>query len=129
MAVREMNSDAVVPYAALPRALCRSGVGAGPDPAEPALVGAPFVFAQAAPHAGVLAAFDGPLQAGVGHRATPAHALGLFDLEQRRPCVSDGKEQFRVYLTAGGVVAPVHAVHSSMTSGLTARNPLRPLCL
>src|SRR5580692_6209826 len=106
-----------------------SGVGACPDPAEPALVSAPFVFAHAAPHARVLPALDRPLQAALDDRAPAAHALGLFDLEQRWTCVSDRKEQFRIHLTAGGVVAPVHAVHSSMTAGLTARNPLGPATL
>src|SRR5260370_40176151 len=101
-----------------------SGVGASPDPAEPPLVGAPLVFAQAAPDARVLPALDRPLQAALDHRAPAAHALGLFDLEQRWACVPDREEQFRIHLTAGGVVAPVHAVHSSITAGLTARNSL-----
>src|SRR5215510_13720056 len=110
-------------------AWCRSGVGASPDPAEPPLVGAPFVLAHAAPHARVLPALDRPLQAAFGHRATAADLLGLVDLEQRRARVSDREEQFRVHLTAGSVVAPVHAVHSSMTAGLTARIRYAPLRL
>src|SRR5258708_4911842 len=110
-------------------AWCGSGVGASPDPAEPALVSAPFVFAHAAPHARVLPALHCPLQAALDDRAPAAHALGLFDLEQRWTCVSDRKEQLRIHLTAGGVGAPVHAVHSSLTAGLTARNPLGALSL
>src|SRR6266480_1867429 len=104
-------------------ARCGSGVGASPDAAEPPLVSAPFVFAHAAPHARVLPALHRPLQAALDHRAAAAHGLGLFDLEQRWACVADREEQLRIHLTAGGVVAPVHAVHSSITAGLTARNP------
>src|SRR5712691_11417086 len=107
-------------------ARCRSGVRPGADPAEPPLVGAPFVLAHAAPYARVLPALHRPLQAALDHRAPAADALGFFDLEQRGAGVSDREEQFRIHLTAGGVVAPVHAVHSSMTAGLTARNPLGP---
>src|SRR5215472_15233024 len=107
-------------------ARCGSGVGAGPDPADAPLVSAPFVLAHAAPHARVLPALHRPLQAAVDHRAPAAHALGFFDLEQRWACVADREEQFRIHLTAGGVVTPVHAVHSSITAGLTARNPLGP---
>src|SRR5262249_10640211 len=102
-------------------AWCRSGVRAGPDPAEPAPGGAPFVLAHAATYTRVLAAFYRPLQAALDHRATSADPFGLFDLEQRRACVPDREEQFRVHLTAGGVVAPVHAVHSSRDS--RARRP------
>src|SRR5215475_2728071 len=107
-------------------AWCGSGVGAGPDPAEAPLVSASFVLAHAAPYARVLPALHSPLQAAVDHRAPAAHALGFFDLEQRWAGVADRKEQFRIHLTAGGVVAPVHAVHSSITAGLTARYPLGP---
>src|ERR1700722_3202527 len=55
-----------------------SRVGASPDPAETPLVGAPFILTHAAPDTGVLPALHGPLQAGLHHRATQAHALGLF---------------------------------------------------
>src|SRR5215471_6757578 len=106
-----------------------SRVGASPHPAEPPLVGAPLVLAHAAPHARVLSALHGPLQAGLNHRAPQAYAFGLVDLEQRRPCVSDREEQFRIHLTAGGVMAPVHAVHSSMTAGPSSPDPLRPALL
>src|SRR5262249_59743625 len=94
----------------------RSGVCAGPDPAEPALVGAPFVLAHAAPHARVLAALYRPLQATLDHRATSADPFGLFDLEQRRACVPAREEQFRVHLTPAGAVPPVHPVRSSRDS-------------
>src|SRR5215472_10831740 len=101
-----------------------SRVSAGTHPANPPLVSTPFVFAHAAPHARILSALHRPLQAGLDHRAAQAHTLGLVDLEQRRAGVSDGEEQFRIYLTAGGVVAPVHAVHSSMTAGPSSPDPL-----
>src|SRR5580700_3916641 len=104
----------------------RSGVCACPDPAEPALVCAPFIFAHAAPDARVLAALHRPLQAALGHRAPAAYPLGLFDLEQRGPCVSDREEQLRIHLAAGGVVAPVHAVHSSIPGRADRPESARP---
>src|SRR5262249_29877805 len=88
------------------------GLSADADPGAAALVRAPFVLAHAAPDAGVLAALDRPFQAGFHHRAASAYLFGLVDLEQGRPRVADGEEQLRVHLTAGGVMAPVHAVHS-----------------
>src|SRR5204863_1115230 len=98
-------------------ARCGSGVGASPDPAEAPLVCAPFVLAHAAPHARVLPAVHRPLQAALDYRAPAAHALGFFDLEQRWTCVADREEQLRIHLTTGGVVAPVHLVHSSLQPG------------
>src|SRR5215467_12478270 len=98
-------------------ARCGSGVGASPDPADAPLVSAPFVFAHAAPHARVLPALHRPLQAALDYRAPAADAFGFFDLKQRWACVADREEQLRIHLTTGGVVAPVHLVHSSSQPG------------
>src|ERR1700728_3837080 len=66
-----------------------SGVGAGADPAGPPLERAALVFAHAAPHPGVLAALERPLQAGLDLWASAAYLLGLVDLAQRTPGVAD----------------------------------------
>src|SRR6266496_2800454 len=84
---------------------------------------ASFLLAGAAPYAGVLAALERPSQAGRANRATPAHLLGLFYLQEGGARVPDRKEQLRIHVTAGGVVAPVHAVYSS---NLTGEPPVAP---
>src|SRR5438045_2185454 len=81
-----------------------------PGPCRP-----PILLRSGPPDTRVLAAVHRPPKAGIDHRAAQADTFRFFDLEQRGPRVSDGKEQFRVYLTAGGVMAPVHAANSSMT--------------
>jgi len=96
----------------------RLDVGPRPEPNGTALERPPLVFAHAAPHAGVLAAVDGPAEAVLDHCAAPANLLGFFNLEERRPGVPDGEEQLRIYLTTGGNVAPVHDVHSFSASRL-----------
>jgi hypothetical protein len=53
------------------------------------------------------------LQARVDDLATSADLFGLIDLEQGGTGVPNREEEFRVYVTTRGVVAPVHAVHSS----------------
>jgi hypothetical protein len=78
----------------------------------------PLVLAHAAPHAGVLTGVKGPAQAILDRRAASANLLGFFNLEERRPSVSDREEQLRIYLTTGGNVAPVHDVHSFSASRL-----------
>src|SRR4249919_274476 len=103
------------------RGCWRLGAGADPDAGGPALVRPPLVLAHAAPDAGVLAALDRPLQAGFHHRTAPAHLFGFVDLEKGGPRVADREEQLRIHLTAGGVMAPVHAGNSSSTAGLVAR--------
>jgi hypothetical protein len=102
-----------------------SDVRAGSQPARTALERAPFVLAHAAPNAGILATFYGPLQAVLRYRATPADLLGLSYLEQRRTGVAYRKEQLRIYILAGGVVAPVHPVHSSAPASLMSDSPHR----
>ena len=59
----------------------RSRVGARPVPAGPPLQGAPLILAHAAPHPGVLAALECPLQAELDRWASAAYLLGLVDLE------------------------------------------------
>jgi len=87
-------------------------VRAGTEPDRAALERSPLVFAHPAPDARVLAAVDGPAEALVHHRAPAADLLGFFDLEQRGTGIPDGEEQLGVHLTAGGLVTPVHDVHS-----------------
>src|ERR1035438_4589505 len=58
-----------------------SRVRARPEPARPPLESAPLVFTHAAPHPGVLAALERPLQAGLNRWASAAYLLGLVDLE------------------------------------------------
>src|SRR5258707_1959200 len=94
--------------------VCRpcSGAGPGPGTGVATLERAPLVLAHATPDSGVLTGLDGPAQTPLGHVASPADLLGLFDLQQCRSCVADRKEQLGVHVTAGCAVAPVHAVHS-----------------
>jgi len=84
--------------------------GAEPDGA--ALERAPFILTHPAPHARVLPAVDGPVQAFVHHRAAAAYLFGFLDLEQRGTAVPDREEQLGVHLTAGGFMTPVHDAHS-----------------
>src|SRR2546425_5575628 len=79
---------------------------AGPRGA--ALQRAALVLAHPAPDAGVLAAFQRPLQALDDHVAPAAYGLGILDLQQRGPGVPDGEEELWVLVTAGSAVAPVH---------------------
>ena len=74
-----------------------------------ALKGTAFVFAHAAPDAGVLAGLESPLEARVNYRAAAAYAFGFLNLEERRPCVSYGEKQFRVLVEARRAVTPIHA--------------------
>src|SRR6185437_10919571 len=85
---------------------------------------APLVFAQAAPDTGVLAALECPLQASLCYLAACAHLLRFIDLEQRGTGVPDREEQFRIDVTTGGVVTPVHAVHSSMSADRSVGGPI-----
>ena len=73
-----------------------------------ALESATLVLAQTAPDTVVLAGFQSPRQALLTHVAASAHLLGLLDLHDRRPGVTDGEEQFRVLVEANGPVAPIH---------------------
>src|SRR5690606_40300498 len=86
--------------------------GGGKDGAA-ALQGAALVLAHTAPDSAVLAGLQSPLQTGGADRATAAYLFGLFDLDQSRTGGADRKEQFGVFVTAGSVMAPVHAGHSS----------------
>src|SRR5580658_4474003 len=97
-----------------------SGVRPGPDPGGPALERAPLVLAQPTPDARVLAALECPLQTWLHHGASLADSFGIVDLQQRGTRVPDREEQLRIFVTAGGVVTPVHEVHSFMRSGALA---------
>src|SRR5690348_6654475 len=88
-------------------AVSASGAGAS-GPGGAALERAALVLGHAAPHAGVLAAAHGPVEALLQHVTTTADRLGLGDLHQRGAGVADREEQLRVLVEAGGVVAPVH---------------------
>jgi hypothetical protein len=94
-------------------------VGPGPDPGGAALERAPLILAHTTPDAGILATLYRPVQAGLDDRAAPAHLLGLIYLEQRRTGIAYREEQLRIHVLAGGVVAPVHVVHSSSSPGFT----------
>jgi hypothetical protein len=74
-----------------------------------ALKGAAFVFAHAAPYAGVLAGLESPLEARVNDGAAAANAFGFLNLEEGGPCVSYGEKQFRVLFEARRAVTPIHA--------------------
>jgi hypothetical protein len=87
-------------------------VGAGPSASAAALQGAALVLAHGAPHTGVLAGAESPLEARLGHRAAAAYLLGFFDLYKGGAGIADREEQLGVLVTAGSAVAPVHAVHS-----------------
>src|SRR6516162_2133955 len=71
---------------------------------------ASFLFGQAAPDAGPLAAGQGPVQAGGADRAAPADELGHLDLDPGGPDVVVREEQLGVGIAAGGVAPPVRAV-------------------
>src|SRR5689334_11812540 len=85
-----------------------SGSGGGDPKAATTLDRAPFVFAHSAPYAGVLAGLECPLEARLGHRAPPAHGLGLLDLQERGAGRPDREEQLRVLVAADRIVTPVH---------------------
>jgi hypothetical protein len=60
---------------------------------------AAFGFGQAAPHAGILAGAECPVQAGGDDVTSPTHSFCGFDLLQGWACGSDGEEQFRVLMS------------------------------
>src|SRR5215471_4011636 len=100
--------------------LGRPGPSAGPA----AFQRPPFVFGETTPDPRVLATFQSPGQTIVDHRATAANGLGLLDLQQRGPGVSDGEEQLRVLVTADRAVTPIHWSISPLpraTAGLRRR--------
>src|SRR3954471_10365777 len=89
-----------------------AALGSAPRPGRAALQGAALVFAHAAPHAGVLAGLQGPLEAGVDNGAAPANTLRFLDLKEGRAGVSNGEKQLRVLVKAGCAVTPIHADQS-----------------
>jgi hypothetical protein len=74
------------------------------------LEGSTFVFAEAAPDAGVLAGLERVLEAHLRDGATTAHSLGLIDLVDGGPGVPHREKQFGVGSEASSVIAPVHVV-------------------
>src|ERR1700744_5918994 len=89
-----------------------SGVRPGPQAERAPLDGPSLVFAQATPDPGVLAGFNGPVEAGFHDRTTMTNVLGFVDLEKCWTGVSDRKEQLRIHVTAGGVLGPGQRGHS-----------------
>ncbi len=77
---------------------------------SPAAGKSAIVLAHAAPNASFLAGLHRPLQAGVHDRARAADPLGFLNLDEGRTGVADREEEFRILVTAGCLVAPVHAV-------------------
>ena len=67
-----------------------------------------LVLAQSTPHAVVLTGLKSPLKTLLPDVATPADLLGFLDLEDGRTGVSDGEEQFRVFIETSRTVAPIH---------------------
>lgn len=82
----------------------------GTDPNRPAPEELTILFAQSAPDARFLTGIDRPLQALVDDTAGAAYALGFIDLHERRANVPNREEELRIFVTAGSLVAPVHAV-------------------
>src|SRR5258706_10238681 len=103
--------------------------GGGACPSAGRLERPPLILTQTAPYAGVLTAVERPLQARLGDLAPSADLLCLIYLEQGRAGVPDGEEKLRVDVTTGGVVAPVHAVHSSSRIDASSADPSPPSCL
>lgn len=83
---------------------------------------AAVILAKSAPHTGFLACLYRPLQARINDSATAADSLGLCDLNQRGPSVSNGEEKFRIFVTAGSFVSPVHALLLPACRTLVARS-------
>ena len=88
-----------------------SGSGSPAGTGRPTLECAPLVLAQSAPDASVLPGLNGPLEAGIHYLAASANALGLFDLEEGWPGVSDREKQFRVFIQTSSATTPIHADH------------------
>src|SRR6516162_2577595 len=82
---------------------------------------ASFVFGQAAPDTGLLAAGQGPVQAGGADRAAAADQLGRLDLGPGGPDVAVREEQLRVGIPAAGVGPPVRAAAAGRPRGHSGR--------
>src|SRR5699024_1785905 len=72
----------------------------------------PFFLTHATPHAGILAGCQCPGKAVGSDGATVTHGFRLRDLRSCGAGSPDGEEQFRVLVSAGRVVAPIHIVNS-----------------
>jgi hypothetical protein len=69
---------------------------------------ATLVLTHGAPDAGVLPGLQRPAQAFTRDGAPLADSLGFGDLQQGRPGVADGKEEFGVFVATNRAVTPVH---------------------
>ena len=87
----------------------RLGVAASPQPSVATFKSASLILAQPTPHSGILARFQSPAQTFVNDAAVTADSLRLFNLNQCGAGVADREEQLRILVTAGRLVAPVHA--------------------
>jgi len=83
---------------------------------------ATIIFAQSAPHTSLLARLHRPLQARVNDGTTAADTLGFFDLNQCGSGISNGEEEFRIFVTASSFVAPVQALLLPACRTLVARS-------
>jgi hypothetical protein len=90
-------------------AVMKHSGGADPLAGVAALERASLVFGQTTPDTVVLAGLEGPRQAQFPYVAATAHLLGLFDLHDRGAGVTDGEEQFRIFVQADSPVTPIHS--------------------
>src|SRR5690625_2394553 len=82
------------------------------SPGVAALQCATLVLAQTSPHTVILPGFQCPCWAPFANITALAHHFGLFDLKQSRAGVTDGEEEFGIFVEACAAVTPVHAGHS-----------------
>jgi hypothetical protein len=68
---------------------------------------APFFFTHSAPDTSVLTGIESPMEALIDHRTAPAHRFRLLNLQKGGTGSSNREEQLRVFVAAGGTVAPV----------------------
>ena len=85
-----------------------SGNAGASAAAVTALDSAALLLREAAPHTGILAGLEGPLEARGSDRAAVADQLGLSDLGECRAGITDREEELRVFVAANSFVAPIH---------------------
>ena len=74
---------------------------------------ASFIFRKPAPHTGVLATLESPLQTFLTNIAAHANLLGFFDLCDCRASISDREEEFRIHIATCSAMTPIHRHLSS----------------
>ena len=77
-----------------------------------AFQGTALIFGEPAPYAGILTAFQRPLQAHIGNLAVAAHTLCLFDLRYGRTGVPNWEEQLGILSETRCPVTPIYANNS-----------------